>query len=541
MTELLPLLIASCVRAALPLAAAWALTSLMRRASASTRHFVWTCAIVAAALAPIAALVAPRWSVPVPAVIASFSPDVAAPTERVVRSEPAPSTASGPVVPMAGGGEGLSEKAVSGAAAWRRIDAATLALGVWAIGTAAILLWLSIGAAAARRIRRSASGIEPDWMDEARVLAGTLAMRRPVALVTSSAVGAPIVCGVWRPLIVLPRTAAHWTRDRLRLVVLHELAHVKRRDCLTQALAQIVCAIYWFNPLAWVAARRLRIERERACDDVVLAAGAKGSASAGHLLDIAKTMAPSGWSPAARVGVAMADRSQLEGRLMAILDPATRRSPAAYARHAVAAAVLLVSVPVAAVELTAPVPERADVRLAPPVSMDTPRGGGPFLGAVLSDEALAKSEALAEAAGPVGAADPAAQEPGAPEAPESLRIVVRDTTGSRQVAESGTGNLRLAGRLVELLSASGKTVTLRAGETVFFRNVMLRLGNGANGRPRTQVTAKAGRVTDDTFLLTGVELTIDGVRLNAEKAVFDRSSGEIRLEGEVRIRLNENR
>lgn len=373
MTELLPLLIASCVRAALPLAVAWALTSLMRRASASTRHFVWTCAIVAAALVPIAASVAPRWTLPVPAALASFSPDVAPPAELVVRSEPSLSTGSAPAAPTVRGAEGLAGEPVSRDASPWRIDIATLALGIWAIGTAAILLWLVIGAAAAHRIRHSASGIEHDWIDEARALAGTLDLRRPVAVVASPAVDAPIVCGVWRPLIVLPRAAAHWTRDRLRLVVLHELAHVKRRDCLTQALAQIVCAAYWFNPLAWVAARRLRVERERACDDVVLAAGAKGSEYAGHLLDIARTMAPDRWSPLARTGVAMAHRSQLEGRLMAILDPATRRSSTTYARHAAAAAVLLVSVPVAAVELASPVPERADVRLMASVSNEAPR------------------------------------------------------------------------------------------------------------------------------------------------------------------------
>ena len=147
----------------------------------------------------------------------------------------------------------------------------------------------------------------------------------------------PMAWGIVRPSVLMPADADAWPSERLRIVLLHELAHVKRRDCLTHMLAQISCALYWFNPLAWMAARHLRTERERACDDLVLAAGTRGPDYADQLLEIARAMR-SGRFPALFGGasLAMAQRSQLEGRLMAILDPTVPRSAVSRSRTVVA-------------------------------------------------------------------------------------------------------------------------------------------------------------------------------------------------------------
>jgi len=149
----------------------------------------------------------------------------------------------------------------------------------------------------------------------------------------------------------LPRGASEWSAERLRVVLMHELAHIKRGDCFTQTLARIICAAYWFNPLVWIAARSLRVEQERACDDFVLATGTKASAYANHLSGIARSTQPARMSPLAAATLAMARPSQFEQRLTAILDPTLQRSPGSCARVIVAAITLLVALPLGALQL----------------------------------------------------------------------------------------------------------------------------------------------------------------------------------------------
>ena len=107
---------------------------------------------------------------------------------------------------------------------------------------------------------------------------------------------------------MLPDAARQWSGEQLRSVLLHELAHIKRRDTIVQLLAQVACALHWFNPLVWFAAWRLHVERERACDDLVLASGVRPSAYAGHLLDVVTGLSPARWTAAC--GLAMARKSR---------------------------------------------------------------------------------------------------------------------------------------------------------------------------------------------------------------------------------------
>jgi hypothetical protein len=180
-----------------------------------------------------------------------------------------------------------------------------------------------------------------------------LGLASPVTLLESGEVALPMTWGLRRPVVLLPADAGSWPVERRRVVLLHELAHVERRDCLTQILAQAACALHWFNPLAWAAARQYTLERERACDDRVLELGTRASEYAGHLLEMARLLRyRQDW---ALGSVAMARRSQFEGRLVAILDPSLRRALSRWAAGLTGVVLAVVAVPLAAMRPRPPV------------------------------------------------------------------------------------------------------------------------------------------------------------------------------------------
>ena len=123
----------------------------------------------------------------------------------------------------------------------------------------------------------------------------------------------PFTFGVCRPVIIIPTDANNWDNNRRRAVLLHEMAHIARRDVLTQWLGSLACCLYWFQPLAWYAAACMRLEREHASDDVVLSCGILGSDYAGHLVALAM-----GMTPATTLSISAGPR--LETRLASVLD-----------------------------------------------------------------------------------------------------------------------------------------------------------------------------------------------------------------------------
>jgi hypothetical protein len=180
--------------------------------------------------------------------------------------------------------------------------------------------------------------LDARWAEAVRTLGASVGVRGPVKLLRGADAAMPATWGILRPTVLLPAEADEWTSERQRVVLLHELAHVARRDCLTQMLATLCCAVYWFHPGAWWAARRMRVEREEACDDRVLAAGARASDYAGHLVEVARAFRLP--RPATPV-LAMARGSQLQDRVLAVLDAERdRRAVPRWGGVAVSAAVL---------------------------------------------------------------------------------------------------------------------------------------------------------------------------------------------------------
>jgi HEAT repeat protein/beta-lactamase regulating signal transducer with metallopeptidase domain len=314
---------------------------LLRKRSAAVRHLVWTLALFSALALPLLSLALPRWQLPV-VTIASPAPEPAAamtidgprPATHVVA--PALSRRAQPASPSA-----LASSPTVTASVLPDISWQVLLLGVWVLGMLAIAGRVAAGLLAVQWLsRRTERVTDAPWLPLARELAAEVGVSGRVTFLRTRRASMPMAWGILRGAVLMPADADTWPIERLRIVLLHELAHVKRRDCLTHMVAQLSCALYWFNPLAWMAARHVRTERERACDDLVLASGTCGPDYADQLLEIARVMRGGRFHGVlAGASLAMAHRSQLEGRLMAILDPRMPRAGVSRVRTAVATAV----------------------------------------------------------------------------------------------------------------------------------------------------------------------------------------------------------
>lgn len=225
-------------------------------------------------------------------------------------------------------------------------------LGIWLAGMAVVLVRLGVGTVQVARLAHSGRPvIDSSWLALLHDVADRLDINRPVTLLRGSRLTVPVTWGVVYPIVLLPDDADTWDTERRRHVLVHELAHVTRLDALTQLLGQVATAIFWFDPAVWYAVHRMRVERERACDDLVLRSGTRASDYAAHLLEIAR--AHRSLRLASSALVSMARPSHLESRLLWVLDAARARGvPSARATGLTVLAGLLVVGPLAAVRPT---------------------------------------------------------------------------------------------------------------------------------------------------------------------------------------------
>jgi beta-lactamase regulating signal transducer with metallopeptidase domain len=387
-TPLVTLLIKATVILAV---AGGAQTILRRRASAATRHGTWTLAVAALLALPLMSASLPEWSVPAPTWFAQPAPRAASATS-------APAMATQHIAIEMNDGMPPTQQRVATSPTRRTFwpDWPAFGLGLYVAGLAGLLARLAVDQVAVRRLAAAADALrDSEWnhlLEDCRRLMG---FHQPVRLLRTSAHITPMTIGIRAPAIVIPDTADGWTSERRRAVLLHELAHIERRDCLTQTAASLATALYWIHPGVWWAAKRLQVEREYACDDRVLGLGAGARDYAGHLLEIAYSLG-NGRTPALAVG--MARRGQLEGRLLAVLDAArNRRAPSMPGRLMASLVALAVVLPLAA--LTAST--RAAATALP--DFDTPVAATPVSQLAASPVAIAPQAQAQEASSTSGA------------------------------------------------------------------------------------------------------------------------------------------
>lgn len=280
-----------------------------------------------------------------------------------------------------------------------------LSLLIWIAGAVYFLLrWRWNALRLSGLVRRAAVLTDSGWNAQVRSLAAELGINRHVALLVSDEIEIPITTGILFPKVVLSPDYDEWSSQRRSAILNHELAHIHRLDAFTQALAQLAGAIYWFHPLVWLMVRAMRAERERACDDQVLTSGTKASDYAHELLDIVSELR----GPELAAALAMARRSQLEGRVLAVLNPSLRRGPVSWkAALGVATLTLTVMLPLAA------------LRPAPQSSTPAPSASGKQKPSPSSTPAAQPNSSSAPVAAGTPAAKPNEREDmQAPEPPE---------------------------------------------------------------------------------------------------------------------------
>lgn len=284
-----------------------AAVAVIRRTRASVRHLILAGTFGALFTLPFALALVPETVV------------ITLPLETMQRSASpaAPLDVNGRAVPRSG----LAGRSPESAAA-RVSTLDELAPWIWRTGALAILASLCAALWRLGRIRRAGVPFLAG-RELTQSLAASARIARPVDLLIHEAVAAPLTMGVFRPAIILPDDAHRWSEGDLRRALVHELEHVRRGDWAFHLLARVTCAAYWFNPLVWIALRRMGLEAERACDDAVIVVD-EGTAYAEQLVELARRMSTGSPRPA----LAMAKRSDLSARVSAILNAKQRRGRA---------------------------------------------------------------------------------------------------------------------------------------------------------------------------------------------------------------------
>ncbi len=345
------------LRASFLILAASFSTLLLRRRSAAHRHMVWSIAVALTLALPLLSRLTPPVEIPVPFNAlrtprtvadpgpAEMVPVAGPPVLREATADPVLEigTRTGTGISKEGAEEGsvgtgapslprkeaplmAAERPILREAGHVSLPLPSLLLGVWVVGVLSVLGSLVQSIARLRwRTERSARIVQGPLWEAAQDASARLDLPHPPVLLRGEVGTVPMTWGVRRPVVLLPLNAEGWEPWRLDAVFLHELGHYRRRDYLSQIIAHFACAFYWFNPLVWFAAHRMWIEREHACDDLVISSGLDAPTYATDLLSLARALRSD--PPTGAMAFAVSRPGRLKDRLLAILDEKRNRLP----------------------------------------------------------------------------------------------------------------------------------------------------------------------------------------------------------------------
>ncbi len=396
------------IKATIALLAALAVTWGRRRRSAALRHRVWFLTYCGLLLLPVLPLAMPKWQIPLPSAFARFRPEASQTVPKIPqatsslepvhqdhpgwqldpnslassRTDELPWAADAGSIRRVEHGRPSATTTVSSPSVTTsppirtplpalavtpptRLQARSVGLSVaglivvWLVGVAVSFGSVVAGRHRGRQLLNSAEPVRDlRWLELLEELRKNLRVTSRVRLLESPQAVVPMATGVVDLAVLLPRETGDWPPALRRHVLIHELAHVKRRDVLQHLICRLATALYWFHPLAWYGVRRMRLEREIACDDCVLMAGEHPCDYAAELVGIARQL----HGIATPWAVCMASGSTLEERVRSMLDRARSHGPLSVA----AARSLLIVALVAITLLAAVEPGTSSVRKPTP-------------------------------------------------------------------------------------------------------------------------------------------------------------------------------
>lgn len=475
-----------------------------RRRSAASRHLVWRLALCCVLALSVLSPMLPEWRAPVlprilpvesnlaEATVHWFAPSVR-PTLygfEVLQAEDLPTAAS----PASGHPSGWRPSGNTEPTHGASGSGIVLALAVWVVGGLVVFTRLVVGKVGIWCISRRASDITAGQeFGLAGGLSEKLGVKLPqrLRLLKGDGITVPMAWGVWRPRILLPADVDRWTAAKYRAVLLHELAHIQRWDSAFQTLMHVACMLYWFHPLMWFAAHRTRLEGEFACDDRVIHSGVRASDYACHLVDIVRSLKPR-WA-LSQTTIAMARPSQLEQRLLAILDTRrNRRCPRPMCVRVSGIAVACAVLPLAALQPWAREPAAPGEPAERPVAARNILVGGapPALRAVSIGRSLPPKRSVGNAGSLGDIGTPMVRE--ASEAPVFLRVDGGGATRREPPDEGGRaqGDLHWLYAVQEVSPDSATVYRSKPAARYRFQNVF-KLHSGFRRHIGDRPTARA--------------------------------------------------